>query len=263
MGNNRNQNVFRERTTLKVLVVAMFVAIAGFIILYISQKYLEQFPTWKLVFQEIGGLLFITAAITLLWELYVKREFLEEVLMKAKISRDIETSGLIKITNSFHGDIEWDRLITSSSKIDVFFAYGSTWRNSHIDALRTASSIRENRIRIILPDPECTNTIINLAERFNYTTENLIDRINEAKTFFNSLKKQNGADIKIWFYKGTYVFTFYRFDKTVIIALYMHRQEKSGVPTFVCEQGGTLCDFVHKEVDAILDPRNGMSREAN
>lgn len=263
MGTN-DQKLLSERVTLRLALMAGGAAIVGFLLLLLSshQMWWAEHATTQLLLQQTGGLLFVTAAITLIWETLGKRAFLEEILAKAQVSRDIQFSGLLKVTDSFHTDIDWRHHIGKSSKIDIFFAYGQTWRNSHDKELRSAALRRDTRIRVVLPDPEDEQTVDELAKRFSYEPGKLKARVKDAAQYFQNLREENEGDengVHIWFLHAAPTFSFYRFDSTGILALYTHRKGRTAVPTFVCEQGGTLYDYVRHEFDAMIDPKAGLA----
>lgn len=257
--------LFKERVNLRTLLLAILIAGLGIFFLYCSAQkdWWIGYEVWQTVVQQLGGLLLVTVAITLLWELWGKRAFLDEVLAKAQISKEITFAGIVKITDSFHHDIDWKSYFRMVNKLDIFFAYGRTWRNTYIEELREVAAREDVRIRLVLPDPDNEQTVIELARRFNYTPENLKTLIREAEADFRNLrpfKGAKGAQIDIWFLPATPHFTFYRFDHIAILALYSHRKERAPVPTFICEMGGTLYDYIRKEFDAMIS-QEGLARQ--
>ena len=249
--------LLRERVTLRTLLIALVVAALGVGLLFVAghRDWWKNNEVWQTVIQNVGALLLVTVAISLLWELRGKRAFVDEVLAKAQISKEITFAGIVKITDSFHHDIDWKSYFQTVNKLDIFFAYGRTWRNTHIEELREAASRQGARIRVVLPDPEDQQTILELARRFYYQPEELKTLIQDAENQFRSLQSTagaKGAQIDIWFLPATPQFTFYRFDRTAILALYSHRKERAPIPTFVCEMGGTLYDYVRKEFEAMI-----------
>lgn len=255
--------LFKERVTLRTLFVSLVIVAIGIALLYLSaRKEWKGNEVWQTVIQNLGGLMFVTATITFLWELFGKRAFLDEILAKAQISKEITFSGITKITNSFHHDLDWRSYFRTVSKLDIFFAYGRTWRHIYAQELQEVASREGARIRIVLPDPEDEQTVIELARRLNYEPEQLRRLIKEAETQFRELssKHTKGAQIKIWFLPAAPTFTFYRFDRIGILALYSHRRERAPVPTFVCEMGGTLYDYIRKEFDAMIRSPGGLAR---
>lgn len=255
--------LLRERANLRTLLIALAIAILGIVLLYLSAKeFWRGYQAWQVVVRDVGGLLLVTVAIALLWELWVKRAFLDELLAKAQISKEITFAGLVKITDSFHQDIDWKSYFRTVNKLDIFVAYARTWRSVHRQDLEKVAVRQDARIRVVLPDPEDEQTVVELARRFGCGPEDLIKRIREAETDFTRLRSyggERGAQIDIWFFPGTPRFSFYRFDRIAIFALYNHRREQASVPTFVCEMGGTLYDYIRKEFDAMIQP-GGLAR---
>ncbi len=246
-----------ERVNLRTILVAIITAGFGIGFLYLSTcgNWLKGKESLLTVIRDVGSLLFVTVAITLLWELYGKRAFLDEILAKVQISKEIKFAGVVKITDSFHRDIDWKSYFHTVNKLDIFFAYGRTWQNTHIQELKEVAARKGARIRVVLPDPEDEQTVCELARRFSSTPENLKTLIKEAETNFRNLRASagtNGAQINIWFLPAAPLFTFYRFDNIAIFALYSHRRERAPVSTFVCEMGGTLYDYIRKEFNAMI-----------
>jgi len=259
-----NVKLLQERVNLRILFVALVIAVIGILLLYFTadNNVWVNHKSWQSVIQQIGGLLLVTVAITLLWELIGKRAFLDEILAKAQISKELTFSGLTQITDSFHRGLDWSTYFKSVNKLDIFFTYAKTWRNTHLEDLQGVAARQDARIRVVLPDPEDAQVVHELARRFDYTPENLKALILEAEAYFKNLRDYagtNGAKVDIWFLPAAPHFTFYRFDRIAIMVLYTHRRERTPVPTFVCEMGGTLYDYIHKEFDAMVK-QDGLGR---
>ncbi len=259
-----NIKLLQERLNLRILFIALVIAAIGILLLYITadNNVWVNHKSWQSVIQQVGGLLLVTVAITLLWELIGKRAFLDEILAKAKISKELTFSGLTQVTDSFHRDLDWSSYFKSVNKLDIFFAYARTWRNTHLEDLQKVASRHDARIRVVLPDPDDAQVVRELARRFDYTPETLKELILEAEAYFKDLRKyagDGGAKVDLWYLPAAPHFTFYRFDNIAIMALYTHRKERTPVPTFVCEMGGTLYDYIRKEFDAMVK-QDGLGR---
>lgn len=119
---------------------------------------------------------------------------------------------------------------------------------------------RSARIRVVLPDPEDEQTVLELAHRFNYESEDLVRYIREAVAFFDELRAlSSDTDVQVWFLPAAHQFSFYIFGPTAVVALYSHRRQRVPVPTLVCEEGGWLYDYVAKEFDAMIGA-DGLAR---
>lgn len=247
-----------ERVNLRTILVALGVGGLGVILLYLSARdFWIGHEAWQVVVRNIGGLLVITVAITLLWELWAKRAFLDEVLAKVRVAEEIKLAGVVRITDSWHRDVDWESLFRTVKKLDIFFAYGHTWRSNNDRQLKEVATRKDARIRVVLPDPEDELTVSELTRRFNYTSKKLRELIREAEMYFRNLKSvsgNNGAQIDIWFLPAAPQFAFYRFDRIAVFTLYSHSRERTPVPAFVVEMGGTLYDYIRKEFDAMIRP---------
>jgi len=257
--------LYQDRVNYKVLGTVAVILIVGIALLLVSH-WIQCYATWKAIIGQLGGLLVVTAVISVAWEVAVKRAFLDEILAKSHVSRDIQFSGITKITDIFHTDVPWGDLIRQSAKIDLFFAYAQTWRNTHVEDFRCAAAKADTRIRVVLPDPDDDQTITELARRFSYEKDVLRGRVNEAKDFFQRLCGPDGsrrAAIEVWFLPAAPTFTCYRFDKTAVLTTYTHRPGRGAIPTFVCEEGGTLCKFIREEFDALVSGNKPLARKVS
>ncbi len=245
---------FLQSVNLRTIILALLVGIIGVVLLALANSMAAE-KVGPSIVRDLGSLLFLPATLTLIWELWAKRAFLDEILAKAQISKELSFAGIVKITDSFHNDIDWKSYFRSVNKLDIFFAYGQTWRNVHRRELQDLASREGARIRVVLPDPEDQNTVDDLARRFGYSSERLRSLISEATSDFLSLRPTDaaqGGSVEIWHLPATPVFSFYRFDGVGILALYNHRKDRAPVPTFVCEMGGTLYDYIRTEFEAMI-----------
>lgn len=247
--------LIRERNNSRVILTAVVVGLVGVVLLYLSGRpdlWKERGAAQALV-SQLGALLVTVVALSLLWEFVGKRSFADEVLDKAGLGSDVKAAGLVRITDSYLKEVEWDSLFERTRKLDIVVAYGRTWRQTHWGHLQRIASDPRNRVRILLPDPEDVQSISVLADRFNRTTEVLKADIEEAATEFKSLARPGGADLTVYFRKGDQVFSCYRLDDSAVLTLYSHSRTRTAVPTVVCEFGGSLFSFIRSEIDAMID----------
>lgn len=95
--------LLKERVNLRTWIVALIVAGLGIGLLYISSHkvWWQNYEVCQTVVRDIGGLLLVTVLITFLWRLWGKRAFLDEILAKAQLSKEITHAGISKITDLF------------------------------------------------------------------------------------------------------------------------------------------------------------------
>lgn len=159
---------------------------------------------------------------------------------------------MIRVTNQYLEEVEWDELFRDVSKLDIAVAYARTWRTTHRGRLERATAAGA-RVRLFLPDPDDQATVSTLADRFNMDSARLQREIREAIGDFRSLAVGNGGSLEVYLRAGDVVFSCYRFDSHAVITLYSHgRKRRTQVPTFVV-RGGELYDFVYSELEALRD----------
>ena len=201
---------------------------------------------------NLGALLIVSTALGVLWELIGKRAFAREVLETALTSADVEAAGLMRVGTNYVKEPDWESLFGTVRKLDIFLAYGSTWRNTHMPQLEKLAR-NGGRIRVYLPDPIDAVAIQRLADRFAKTPDELGRLIDEARRAYQALPVAGGGSIEVFFRPGDPVFSCYRFDGTAVLTLYTHQRKRTGVPTIVCRDGGSLYQFIRDEFKALSD----------
>lgn len=255
----------REGTNLRVILAALVVAGFGAFLLYIAGR--SDLWQGKLAGQtlvsQLGGVFLAAVAISLLWEFAGKRKFADEILAKVGVGSDIERAGVLRITDQYLKEVEWDSYFRDVTKLDIVVAYGRTWRQTHWEQLLTIAGRRDARVRVILPDPDDIQSLTVLADRFDRTPAKLREDILEsAREFLALTVPTGGGSIRLYFRRGDQVFSCYRLDQIAVVTLYSHSRIRRSVPTFVCRSGGSLYDFVRQEVDAMLQNSREVSDPA-
>jgi hypothetical protein len=228
------------------------VMVAGAALLWASStKTLDKHPAWQGLLAQLGGIFVVLAGISLLWELAAKRAFASEIFAVARVSTDVRNAGLTRVGTSYLDDVDWETLFATVEKLDVFVAYASTWRGANYARLRKVAQEPTSRIRIYLPDPQDNAIIQRLGRRFDTEPEVVQRKIIEARGEFGGLQQAEGGEVLVRYHSGDPLFSCYRFDRVAILTLYSHQRARTDVPTLVCQDGGTLYDFVRKELKSI------------
>lgn len=244
----------RMVTTYRAALSALGVAAVGVLLLFFGgdNDLWEQHKGLQALANALGGTLVGAVALSLLWEFVGKRAFASEVLAQARTSTDVDAAGLVRVGTNYLEDPEWDRYFAGAVRLDIVVAYGRTWRRHHLGRLREMAARPGARIHIYLPDPTDTAAIDALAAKFGRSAAQLIADIEETRRDFLGFAVPGGADIQVFYRPGYSVFSFYRLDNTAILTLYSNgRDLHSGVPTFVCENGGSLFQFLYEELKTI------------
>jgi hypothetical protein len=150
-------------------------------------------------------------------------------------------------------EVDWDSLLESARHVDLFFAYARTWRTVHATALRRLVEQDGIRLRVVLPDRDNEALIALLAAKFRYTAADLIRQVDDAESDFANLRRQAGpqATVEVRRTSEFPVFSYYRVDRRCFGVLYGQAPGRTDVPTFECEQGGSLSTFFRDQFEKL------------
>jgi hypothetical protein len=179
-----------------------------------------------------------------------------EQQLPAQVANDVRVAGLRRIGTRYLSELEWAELFSAVRELDIFVAYGQTWRNLHARELAQVAERKTATIRVYLADPDDDDTVAVLAGRFDITPDELRTRIQATRKDYAALRQPGGALIEIYCCPGDRVFSFYRFDNIAVVGLYSHaRSRATSVPVFVCSAPGELFHFISDEL-AIIQQRS-------
>jgi hypothetical protein len=241
-------------TALTLLIVGLFLLLIGLHLVGSSPNSSTGILSknkFGLVLQDAGALLVGSSAVAVLWELVVRRAFVDEILDRTGTATSIAKAGITACTFDFHHDVPWKELLDEGLRLDAFFAWAEFWRESHGEQIRTLARRRSSRIRVILPDPQDQATIDSLAQRFQSDPGTVTAKVQSALRYFLDLK-HDGGNVRVWTVSFPHTFSTYVIDETGVLALYSHRPVDVSIPAFVCRRGGTLYKYISDEIESIV-----------
>lgn len=240
-------------TNLLGCLVGLLVAGLGFALIFLGHSCPN--PLWKEVVKDVGGCLLGIGVLAFLWEVFTKRSFREETLALVNLAATLDKAGIEAIELDYLS-LDWKALFESAEKLDVFFAYGGTWRGTHLLQLKQVLAKKGMKLRILLPDPSCNNAVAELSRRFvGYTAEKTIRLIRESVQTFDELRAEchQGSMVEVKFTKTTPLFAIYNFGRKAVFTMYRHKPGKGEVPTYIVQRGGTLYGFMENEFDSLWE----------
>ena len=177
---------------------------------------------------------------------------LHDARLSAVLARDVARTGLRRVGATFLPDLDWAALFAPTAELDIFMAYGQTWRNLHAPEMARLARRPGSRIRVFLADPEDRLTAATLAYRFGATDRELRRRIEATRQDYLALRQPGGAEVQLRYWSGDRLFSFFRLDQTAVASRYSHsRSRASAVPVIVCQAPGELFQFVLDELGSI------------
>jgi hypothetical protein len=141
-------------------------------------------------------------------------------------------------------------LIENSTRMTLFFIHSRRWRENHDDSLKRFLIRPRAKLIIFLPDLKHDLLIQSLEKHFE-DGPSLRHLITDAYRYFANLffNYPNRVEIRLFTLYPTY--SFYKFDKRLIMAMYPTTIRKKNVPTFEIETGTKYWKFVLDDVESL------------
>jgi hypothetical protein len=243
-----------SKIRLKIIIAALVAVIAGMVLLIVSQTIDGPQLEWlRSLLSAVGALLMASVALGLAWEFWGRASFLEDVMNRIGMAQNLERAGIRNVTNQYLHDVPWTDYIQQSKHVDLLFAYARTWRNSHQGELAELLRRPDARVRVVLPDTEDDATMADLARRYSYTPEQLAELITEAVDFFKDAHDPaSGCSLRILMHHSPQVYSYYRFDRAGVIALYRQAGGRGLVPVIEFLQGGVLYQMLKDDFEDVV-----------
>lgn len=253
MSTDKSSLVSRVVTS-KSIWLALLVVAAGIIMLWASNiVWFDTRPARQATLNQLGGLLITAGGLGLLWDLRGKRDFMEEVLEKARLASDISAAGIKQVTMDWL-EVPWADLFAKSVEVEVFVSYGSLWRRINWENLRKFANQPGRSLRLYLPNPDDEAVMQILALRYDADNADKIKaNIIETAREFEKLQADGRADIKIHYRTGDPSYVLYRFDEIYVVTLYSHMRKRGAVPVMATQGAGSFADFFKRDIEHIRE----------
>ncbi|HRX22463.1 MAG TPA: hypothetical protein P5273_12210 [Syntrophomonadaceae bacterium] len=258
LNNTKYFALLRRYRTQRTISISAGIFIIGLAFLALS-AYLSDHPVWQSIIMNLGSLCVVSIVVTLIWELFAKNAFLNEVETILNFNEDLRTTGLCRASNDYLSIIDWEKQLAKVSNLDILVIYANTWRQTPAihETLRILGDNADVKVRLVVPDPEDGKLMGELGQRLNKNSNDIKSSIKEAVGEYKSIFSKN---LSVWYLSSAPLFAMYRLDDTIVLTLYSHRRDREKVPTFIFRNGGTMYEFLVKEFDTFVDEDFGLSR---
>lgn len=252
MSTDKSSLVSRVVTS-KSIWLALLVVAVGIIMLWASNiVWFDTRPARQATLNQLGGLLITAGGLGLLWDLRGKRDFMEEVLEKARLASDISAAGIKQVTMEWL-EVPWADLFAKSAEVEVSVTYGSLWRRINLENLRKFANHPGRSLRLYLPNPDDEAVMRILALRYGDNADKIKANIIETAREFEELQANGRANIKIYYRTGDPSYVLYRFDEMYVMTLYSHMRKRGAVPVMATQGAGSFADFFKRDMEHIRE----------
>ena len=255
---------WRLVVTRNVIIAGILLTFLGGALLSLSYWMTSAPETVREIVKEIGISIFGIGVLALIWELAARRSFMREILDSVDLADQIHEAGLKQLTFRYGQEMPWKTLFEDSQTVDLFFSYAQTWRNSNMSDLQEFVK-KKQRLRVILPDPSCRQTLDELARRFRYSADETKQRIEDAAKFYIGLTEHhpNCAAIEVYFAPVCPMMAFYIFSDHAVFTLHSHQKKRTDVPAMLVSHGKPLYTFLSQEFESLIEQSKKHDTDSN
>lgn len=260
----KNSKILSEWVNLRNYVIASVLFIIGILLLIwaADEVFWVNYTNIQSFIETLGSTLLVTSIITVAWDLIGKRAFTEEILSKVSISQELMQAGIVRVVPSGRSrEIDWGDLFRRADEVDLLFYGSSWWINQNFGNLELFVARQYTRLRVILPDPDDSCTMLESSRRIDKTIEEEIWIVTEAiKDFQDLVEQYPRANVEIWLLKRSPLFSVFRFGNRAVFSPYSHGARLVEIPTIICVEDGEIFEFIKSEFASIFDDRNTTRR---
>lgn len=240
----------------RAVILSLVAIILAFLLATASSGLLTTWPFGAALLRELGVFIVVAGTVAILWELFLKRQFVSEIFSVARLSEEIQATGVhrLRVIANYQKDIDWTNYFNAARQIDLSFAYARTWRNDHMRELAEAAADVSVSLRLFLPNPNSPALTQELATRFQMTQAEVVSNIREAEDAFKDIfRDTTKGQLEVFHVETSLIYSFYRFDHRSIISLFKYQSGKGrgNILTIESAAGGTIHQFLLSEIDTL------------
>lgn len=207
----------------------------------------------------LGTSILAVGALALAAELTTRRSIVRETLAMADLRQDILTSGLTGLHSSRDAvDRLFPNLVREARKVDLMFISATGWMTTNRSALKRMLD-HNGRVRLLIPNPQNDDLLLQLLERFKETTlEGLRRDVSSALDIALALERDHPANgnrgMSVKWLTVVPTYSLFIVDDFGVLRLHEIRKELAEkTPTLVFSKRGDIREFARKDFDEMFD----------
>jgi hypothetical protein len=141
----------------------------------------------------------------------------------------------------------FEDLLAESSSMSLYFIHSRRWRENH-DAGIKSFLRRGGTLEVFLPDVEHHELMFSLVRHFD-DGPLIPTLIADAYRYFARLAKEYLQPANIWLFNRYPTYSFYRFDRRAVLAMYSNSVAKKELPAFEITEASQLGVFLDADIE--------------
>jgi hypothetical protein len=142
----------------------------------------------------------------------------------------------------------FEDLITSSSRMVLYFIHSRRWRENHDAAIKAFLAREGTLLEVFLHDLESHELMFSLSRHFEDGPQ-IPGLVVDAYRYFGRLAREYGRPTELWLYSRYPTFSFYQFDQQAILALYSNTAAKKAAPALEVTSESLLGEFLVADIE--------------
>ena len=157
-------------------------------------------------------------------------------------------AGIIRV-GAFAGFVpRFDELIAESRTMVLYFIHSRRWRENHDAAIKTFMAREDSSLEVFLPDLENHELLFSLEKHFD-DGPLIPAMVEDAYRYFARLARDYRKPIQVWLFGRYPTYSFYRFDRRAVLAMYSNSVAKKELPAFEITTDGLLGTFLAEDIE--------------
>jgi len=157
-------------------------------------------------------------------------------------------AGIIRV-GAFAGFVpRFDELIAESRTMVLYFIHSRRWRENHDAAIKTFMAREDSSLEVFLPDLENHELMFSLEKHFD-DGPLIPAMVEDAYRYFARLARDYRKPIQVWLFGRYPTYSFYRFDRRAVLAMYSNSVAKKELPAFEITTDGLLGTFLAEDIE--------------
>jgi hypothetical protein len=247
----RHASSTRQVVVLRAILLTACLIVAGIFLLLLSPVPPDP---WKTLLAGVAVALVTTGVVALGYELWFRRQTLNETLALVGLSRELHRSGITTTTKYI--DIPWGEFPCDDGEIEIFVTYARTFASTYAGRFTEHIGRTRQVLRVIMLDPDGPEVLhAAYAHAFAVTADDLRRRMTEALDIWRDAATAAGVQ-SLMIIEGISTllpFTYYRCgdDMWLVLNVIAHGRVGQHLPAILVSRTGTeagLFDWVMQDL---------------
>src|SRR5205807_1387586 len=140
----KSDDLWSQVSWLRTAVAAALGVIVGAGLILVSHAFEGRW--YGTLLRDLGSITIASVALVLIFDYWQKDALFRELFKHAKTASQLQAARITGFSSRFEDQVPWEDLFAKSTHLEIMFAYGTTWRNTH--SYRITSLLEKDKARL-------------------------------------------------------------------------------------------------------------------